>query len=82
VVGLTELIELRNPADYVYKNQKQNWAVQFFFSNTWTELSDRTTKKLTVSILTKVMRFCKPMDGGYRTTNNMGWPIWIKPDLL
>jgi len=63
VVGLTELSELRNPADYVYKNQKQTWAVHFFL-NAWAERFDRTLKKLTVSVLTWVMRFYKPMDGG------------------
>lgn len=51
MVSLTELTELRNPADYVYKNQKQNWATQLYL-NTFVERFERTTKKLTVSILT------------------------------
>jgi hypothetical protein len=29
-----------------------------------------------------LMGFYKPKDGGQKTTNNIGWPIWIKHDLL
>ena len=43
---------------------KTKLSCTIFFLNTWAERFDRTTKKLTVSILTWVMRYYKSMDGG------------------